>query len=122
MGFNKQQLEAMARQVAAGMGIETTGTPRRLTVVGSEHHSNAGRLNALQRDVIYSRIRDLGNMYWLKWLIRQETMHVFGIMESLSDDELNALLKKMERARECREEGIGFDEVPGLVKGSVSVY
>ncbi|PPU32127.1 hypothetical protein XspCFBP7912_13200 [Xanthomonas sp. CFBP 7912] len=117
MALSKQELEAMARQVAATMGIKTEHAPRRLRVVGAEIPADPLQLNALQRDVLYRRIRDLGKMYWLMWLVRQETGHVNGIMECLSDAELTSLLEKMERARECRVEGIAFDEA-GLVKNT----
>lgn len=119
MSVSSREIQKAARKIAASMGVGLKRPPSHLTVV--EDGASNG-LTALQRDVHYSRIRDLGNMYWLNWLIRQETMHCDGIMECLGDEELIALLVKMQRAKDCREEGVGFDEVPGLVRSAMVDY
>lgn len=113
MGMTDRQLQELAAQVAVTMG-KAKPKPR-LAVVESDTVPEG--MNALQRDVLYARIRDIGNLYWLNWLIRQETMHVLGVLECLSDDELTTLLSKMERGMEARMDGVPFEEV-GLVRGA----
>lgn len=113
-------LRSLALQIATRAGVRAGRARRHLTVVGPEPAPELG-LTAIQRDVLYARIRDLGNMYWLCWLIRQETAHVGGVLECLSDDELQALAELMERGRECRVEGIPFDDA-GLVRDQSSAH
>lgn len=117
--MKNDMLQKLARRVAEKTGARVTEKPRHLRAVGED--SPPPGLTALQRDVLYARIRDLGNMYWLNWLVRQETAHVFGVIECLSDDDLQALLEKMEAGRECREEGIAFDD-RGLVRATLGEF
>lgn len=118
MAASPADVSDMAAAVAEAMGMRTGKRPSRLTVVPKEATPGIQKMNALQRDVLYTRIRDLGNMYWLNWLVRQETAAVGGILECLADEELESLLVKMERGRECRVEGIPFDDA-GLVRSSI---
>lgn len=110
-------IRKLAKRVAEKSGAKTRDAVRHLRPV--EPGAEIPGLTALQRDTLYARIHDLGNMYWLNWLIRQETMHVCGVLECLTDDELTALLAKMERGVEARMDGVAFEEV-GLVKGATN--
>lgn len=116
MAISDERLKELAGEMAEAMGMK----PRRAsapTIVrrGQVIPFQRSGMDGATRDIVYARIRDLARMYWLAWLIRQETAHVRGVIECLTDDELIELKDKMERARECRVEGIGFDEA-GLVR------
>jgi len=116
MTISDERLKELAVEMAQAMGMKPKEPVRPTLVCGGKvvPFQRQG-MDGATRDIIYRRIRDLARMYWLAWLIRQETGHVRGVIECLSDDELVELKDKMERARECRVEGIGFDEA-GLVR------
>lgn len=123
----KQELERLV-EVVAQRARRKLGAKAGLRVVGKGNLQAVlpsapapGYLDAATRDLMYRRITDLARMYWLAWLVRQETAKAGGAMECLDDDALTALHQKMERAREARVEGIPFDEV-GLVSDNTDHY
>lgn len=116
MAISDKDAQRLAEEIAASMGIKTK-RKRRLVMVPDGGFVEGEGMTALQRDALYARIRDLAGLYGLAWLVRQECMHVNGIMECLTDDGLTALLAKMDRGVEAVMDGVPFAEV-GLVKGA----
>lgn len=70
--------------------------------------------DGITREAHIRRIRYLARAYRLRWLLDQETFHV-AALECLEDAELSALLADMERARECMQEDVSFEDA-GLVR------
>ncbi len=116
MAISDSDAQRLAAEIAASMGLKTKRR-RRLVAVPPEGLPDESGMTALQRDALYARIRDIAQLYGLGWLIRQESMHVNGLMECLSDEDLNALMGKMDRAVEALMDGVPFAEV-GLVRGA----
>jgi hypothetical protein len=65
------------------------------------------------------RIRDFAIMYSLAWLVRQETTFYGRSLEELGDEELGEVMKKLERALECRNDDVSFVDA-GLVRCSLA--
>lgn len=70
--------------------------------------------DSVTRDCHLQRIRYLAMGYGLTWLVEQATFDRAGL-DDLEDQELIALHEDMDKAMECRREGIAFDDV-GLVR------
>lgn len=73
-------------------------------------------MDAISREAHYRRIRYLAGAYRLQWLVDQATFDVANI-EDLDDEQLIALLRDMDRARECPELDVSYEE-RGLVRRS----
>lgn len=58
MAAGSEELHEMAAAVARAMGMRTGTRLRRLAAVDVAQSAGGHTLNAIQRDVIYSRIRD----------------------------------------------------------------
>ncbi|MGY6086076.1 hypothetical protein ACWWU7_08190 [Stenotrophomonas sp. SM006] len=77
--------------------------------------------SATRRDAMLRRIIDLQTLYQLGWLVRQETMHVYGVLECLSDADLESLIDTLQRAEQAIHDGVPFVEV-GLIKGATCTW
>lgn len=92
----------------------STNRPNLRVVGGTDTQDEA----AEARQALLARIRDFARMYWLAWLVRQETAHAGKVLEDFTDDELGELMRKMEKGRDCRNDDVSFDDA-GLVRGSL---
>lgn len=116
MAISDDRLRELAATLAEELGIKRK-SPGKLNMArpGQVVPLQRRGLAPFEREIRYSRIRDLARMYSLQWLIRQEVASVGGVLEALEDEALLALHSMMERARDCCVEGVPFDEV-GLVR------
>jgi hypothetical protein len=72
------------------------------------------RMDDISREMHYRRIRYYACAYRLQWLVDQACFDCVNI-EDLSDDDLIALHRDMDRARECPHDDVSFEDA-GLVR------
>lgn len=72
--------------------------------------------DSITRECCLRRVRLLAKAYGLHWLVEQSVFAKPGL-DNLPDEELAALLKQMEHARECIAEGVTFEDA-GLVRNT----
>lgn len=109
MTEEKRALEALAQALAAKVKNGKRARPS-LRVVATPR---ASQFDSITRDCILRRIRYLARAYRLQWLVDQEAFNEPNI-DTLEDHALGRLLRKLETARECLQEGISFEDA-GLV-------
>lgn len=108
-------MEALAQALAAKVRRET---PANASLRPISKPASA-RFDSITRASILQRVRYLQRAYNLQWLVEQATFDSPGL-DCLDDQSLSALLRDIERARECVAEGISFDEA-GLVKNTARI-
>jgi hypothetical protein len=111
-------LEALASVIANTVkGVRPSKTPQlRLVDVPPRPKQ---LFDQVTRDACLKRIRFLRKAYSLTWLVEQHTFDA-PMLESLTDEALSALLRAMEKARECISDGVSFDDA-GLVESVASL-
>lgn len=122
----KHKLEALARMVAAE--IDGAQEKPKLRLVARDELARlvqakaAAGMDAITRDSHLRMIRQLRKSYQglgFELLVAQATLGKIGV-EGLNDDELIALHRDLDRARECIRDNVTFEEA-GLVRaGTVS--
>lgn len=112
-------MSRLAALIEAKVAKHVPAEKPRLQVVGGTEHVPGE--DGESRERLLARIRDFARMYYLAWLVRQETTHAGKALEDFSDDELGELMRKMEKGRDCRNEDISFDDA-GLVRGAMGQH
>ncbi|KAA2285482.1 hypothetical protein F0415_05925 [Arenimonas fontis] len=65
--------------------------------------------DSITRESVIRRVRFLRNAYRLDWLVEQACFNQ-PALDCLPDEQLGALLRDLETARECIAEGIPFED------------
>jgi hypothetical protein len=105
-----QALEALAQALARKVKGEGPKKPKLRLI----QPTPKAIYDSITRACILDRIRTVRRMWHLGWLVDQATFNQPNL-DALSDEALAALLRDLERARECIAEGIPFEDA-GLVR------
>lgn len=114
MALSEERLKELASRMAKAMGTETP-TPRpNLRLVTSA--PTARRMDDLARESHCRMIRHFRRRwgYSMQIIIDQATFGLAGI-EQLEDDALIQLHKDLERAQDCINDGVSFEDA-GLLR------
>jgi hypothetical protein len=113
MSISDERLRELAEKMAAVVNGERGKPSLRLVELPARPARDIG-MDAIQREAHYRRVRYLASAYKLQWLVDQATWNCANI-EDLSDDELIELHADMDKARECPDLDISYEEM-GLVR------
>lgn len=105
-------MDRLAALIKSGLA-EAQPRKAELRIVGSETPPSR-RLDAVTRESYVRMIGHLRRRYRLQMLVDQATFGV-GSVDRLGDEQLEALYKDLERARECLADGISFEDA-GLLR------
>lgn len=119
---DKDKFEALARMIAAEMK-QSPQKPKLRLITGDDFDSRPSRgMDPITRESHLRVIRQLRKAFrgfGFELIIAQATIGKTGV-EALDDDALIALHRDLDRARECINEGVTFEDA-GLVRsGSVN--
>lgn len=114
MAMNEDRVRDLAVRVAEYVDGQRAAARARPKLIVPEHARPPALLDEPTRELHRRRIGFLAGRYGLQWLVDQETLQA-GPLEELRDEQLLALQRDIERAREALSEGVSFDDI-GLVR------
>ena len=110
---DKGKLEALSKMIAQHLENAPVKPRLRLVELPQRAEREIG-MDEVTRDAHYKRIRYLASAYKLQWLVDQATWQSTHL-EDFSDQELIELHRDMDRARECPEMDVSYED-RGLVR------
>jgi hypothetical protein len=106
-------VDRLAALIKSALQSEQGQRPN-LTVVGGQEPPKREYLDSVTRESYVRMIGHLRRRYGLQMLVDQAIFGK-GSVDRLGDEELEALYKDLERARECIADGISFEDA-GLLR------